>query len=600
MPTPTNRSVRDARRESLITDQLLTRASRDPDYQAEANALRGLARALASSDDAMLDLLAREAARLCNAGSAGISVLESPAGRPASFRWAALAGHCVPLLNTYRPFDDSVCGITLELGRPELFRAPQQYFSSIELIEPPVVEALLVPIPVKNGPWGAIWVMSHDSSALFDAEDLRLLTSLADFTGAAMEVARLKEIAEQRAAESEAAQAAIRDVERHKDAFIATLSHELRSPLAPVSAALQTLRRLAPGPAAAQPLDIATRQLARLQRLIGDLFDASRLRSGKVSVTLARCLLGDIVKDAVTAVTPMVDIRRHRLLVVAPEAPVYVIADAVRLTQVLENVLSNAAKYSPEGSRIQLEVSLEREAGQMLGPRASIVRLTVSDTGYGIPVADLPGVFDMYAQAGAHVRREGGLGIGLALVKYLVEAHRGTVSIRNNEQVPGTTVSILLPIVADEPDEPGQLDASRKRVTPCRIMLVDDDVDTVEALAALLALEAHIVQTSTTAHEALEKFSEFAPDVALIDLHMPQVDGFALMRALRGVSNSMNTIFVAVTGSVSTDEHDASLDAGFDYHLPKPVDFDELTRVLDKQCGSDLSQGNQGRHDCSV
>ncbi|WP_232072595.1 ATP-binding protein [Paraburkholderia pallida] len=548
----------------------------------------------------MLDLLAREAARLCNAGSAGISVLESPVGSPASFRWAALTGHCVPLANTHRPFDDSLCGVTLERGQPELFRTPQKYFSSIARVEPPVVEALLVPIPVRNGPWGAIWVMSHDSSVRFDAEDLRLLTSLADFTGAAMEVARLKDIAERRAAESEAAQSALRNVEERKDAFIATLSHELRSPLAPVSAALQTIRRLAPGPQVAQPLDIAARQLARLQRLIGDLFDASRLRSGKISVAPARCLLEDIISDAVTAVTPVVKARRHSLSVSAPEAPVHVIADAVRLTQVLENVLSNAAKYSPDGGCIHLDVSLESEAGQRLESDARAVRFTVRDTGYGIPAADLPGVFDMYAQAGAHARREGGLGIGLALVKYLVEAHKGSVSIRNNEQVAGTTVSILLPIVAENLDNPGLFAASCKSVTPCRIMLVDDDVDTVEALAALLALEGHITQTATTARDALENFSEFAPDVALIDLHMPVVDGFTLARRLRGIPELSNAILVAVTGSVSPEERDAAIDAGFDYHLPKPVDIRELMRVVEDHCRLDVREGTERRHDCGV
>ena len=600
MRTSANRSVQDARRESLITDQLSIRPCRSPDYQAEANTLRGLARALASSDEAMLELLAREAARLCNAGSAGISVLESPVGKPMSFRWTALTGHCAPLVNTHRPFDDSLCGVTLERGQPELFRTPQKYFPSLEAVEPPVVEALLVPIPVRNGPWGAIWVMSHDRAVRFDAEDLRLLISLADFTGAAMEVARLKDIAEQRAADAETAQAALRDAEERKDTFIATLSHELRSPLAPVSAALQTIRRLAPGPQIIQPLEIAARQLARLQRLIGDLFDASRLRSGKISVTPAKCLLGDIVRDAVTAVTPAINARRHSLSVCVPEAPVHVIADAGRLTQVLENVLSNAAKYSPDGTRIHLDVSLESEAGQEPGSDASIVHLTVRDSGYGVPEADLPRVFDMYAQAGARTRREGGLGIGLALVKYLVEAHKGSVSIRNNELSPGTTVSILLPVVGGNPDDMVQCAASSKPVTPCRILLVDDDMDTVEALAALLALEGHITHAATTARDALEEFSEISPDVALIDLHMPVVDGVTLVRRLREQPEPPNATLVAVTGSVSLEERDAAIDAGFDYYLSKPVDIGELMHIIDQHCGRDIREKTERRHDCGV
>lgn len=562
--------------------------------------MRGLARALASSDEAMLELLAREAARLCNAGSAGISVLESPDDRPASFRWAALAGHCVPLLNTRRPFDDSLCGITLELGQPELFRTPQKYFSSIELVEPPVVEALLVPIPARNGPWGAIWVMSHVSSVRFDAEDLRLLTSLADFTGAAMEVARLKDIAERRAAELEAAQAALRDVEERKDAFIATLSHELRSPLAPVRAALESLRRVAPGAKSTQLIDIASRQMRRLQRLVGDLFDVSRLRSGKVSVTPARCLLGDIVRDAVTAVTPAVNARRHSLSVSVPEGAVYVFADAIRLTQVLENILTNAAKYSPEGGQIHLGVSLEHDLAHMHDHDVRNVRLIVQDSGYGIPAADLPRVFDMYAQAGAHAGLDGGLGIGLALVKYLVEAHEGTVSIRNNELTPGATVSILLPIVTEIFDDAGQSVAPPKPAIPCRIMLVDDDSDTVEALASLLALEGHITQTATTARDALETFSDFCPDVALIDLHMPVVDGFTLARELQDMWGLSNTIFVAVTGSVSVEDRDAALDAGFDYYLPKPVDIDELIQIVAENCGHDFHDDKERSHDCGV
>lgn len=600
MPTPIDRNAQEARHESLITDQLSIRLCRSPDYQAEANALRGLAGALASSDEAMLDLLAREAARLCNAGSAGISVLESPVGSPASFRWAALTGHCLPLVNTHRPFDDSLCGLTLEKGQPELFRTPQKYFPSIEQVEPPILEALLVPIPVRNGPWGAIWVMSHDSSVRFDAEDLRLLASLAEFTGAAMEVARLKEIAEKRAAELESAQTALRDAEERKDAFIATLSHELRSPLAPVSTALQTIRRLAPGADVARPLDIAVRQLARLQRLIGDLFDASRLRSGKISVTPAKCLLGDIVTDAVAAVTPAINARRHCLSICVPKAPIHVIADAVRLTQVLENVLSNAAKYSPDGAHIHLDVSLEREAGQRPERDASIVRVTVHDTGYGIPAADLPRVFDMYAQSGARMRREGGLGIGLALVKYLVEAHRGSISIRNNEPMSGATVTILLPIVAENPDDTSQPAALHGPLPPCRILLVDDDIDTVESLAALLALEGHITQTATTARDALKKFSESAPDVALIDLHMPASDGLALTRALREPPKPTNAILVAVTGSVSSEERDAALAAGFDYYLSKPINIGELTRIVDKHCGGDAHERPEGRYDCSV
>lgn len=442
--------IRATHRESLITEQLATRASRRPNYRAESKVLRRLARALATSDSAMLDMLALEAARLCRAGSAGISVLESPPDRPASFRWAALAGHCVPLLNTHRPFDDSVCGVTLALGKPELFKRPQQYFSSIEALSPPVVEALLVPIPVGDGPWGTIWVVSHDEDLRFDAEDLRLLTSLADFTGAAMQISRVQALAEKRASEAEHAQEALRRAEERTYEFIATLSHELRSPISPVISSLDILGRIEPGASAAtRALEIARRQMDRLQRLVDDLLDASRIRHGKVEVKMSACNLADIVWDAVNAVQSAMDARKHQLTVQCPAEPLALRADAARLTQVLVNLLSNSARYSPDGSHIRLAAVVEPARGGAGQTSSSgVVRLTVSDDGYGIPKDKLPHVFGMFNQlASRELSSDSGLGIGLALVKFLVESHGGTVSIASGDGQKGTTVEVMLPVL---------------------------------------------------------------------------------------------------------------------------------------------------------
>ncbi|CAG9225780.1 Histidine kinase [Paraburkholderia sabiae] len=441
-------------RESLITEQLVTRASRQPNHAAEAAALRRLARALASSDTAMLDTLASEAARLCRAGSAGISVLESPPDRPASFRWAALAGHCAPLLNTHRPFDDSVCGVTLALGKPELFNRPQRYFPSIETLAPTVVEALLVPIPVGDGPWGAIWVMSHDENLLFDAEDLRLLGSLADFTGAAMHVSRMQALAERRALEAEEAQEALRRAQERTYEFIATLSHELRSPIAPVTSSLEILSRLAPktSAAATRALDIGRRQMSRLQRLVDDLLDASRIRHGKVNVEMSACTLTDVVGDAVTAVQPAMDARGHHFVVRCPAEPISLHADGARLTQVLVNLLSNSAKYSPDGGHIELEIVVQPNTEPAVTSSGHL-QITVTDNGYGIPEDKLPYVFGMFTQLDSRgSSAESGLGIGLALVKYLVESHRGTITVCGNGLQMGTTVTVRLPIVRELPN----------------------------------------------------------------------------------------------------------------------------------------------------
>lgn len=439
--------LRAAHRESLITHELSSRPRRTADYEAEASVLRRLAHALATSDSAMLDTLACEASRVCCAGSAGISVLESPPDSPARFRWAALAGHCAPLLNTYRPFDDSLCGVALTLGKPELFKTPQRYFSSIESVSPPVLEALLVPIPVGDGPWGAIWVMSHDENCRFDGEDLRLLSSLADFTGAAMNVSRMQMLAEKRAREAEQAHAALCEAEERVYEFIATLGHELRSPIAPVISSMEILRRIGDDEGLREKaLDIAERQMSRLQRLVDDLLDVSRMKHAKVEVKLERCSLNEVVNDAVSSVQGSVEARHQDLQVTAPSEPITIVADPVRLTQVLVNLLTNSVKYSPDGSRIELSVLVNPNGGS--NPSRGSVLFAVSDNGVGIPSDKLPYVCDMFTQLGGRKpSADGGLGIGLALVKYLVECHGGTLSIVSAGEGHGTTVTANLPVL---------------------------------------------------------------------------------------------------------------------------------------------------------
>jgi hypothetical protein len=311
-----------------------------------------LAQALISSDDAMLQTLSDTALNLCEAGSAGIGLLEREVTGAAVFRWVAVSGECNALVGTTTPADESPSGVTLEFATGQLFSFPKRHFECLKHVAPEVIEELVVPIPGTREPWGTLWVMSHDRRHPFDAEDRRILTTLARFTCATLTITRAKADAEARAAEAEAARNALALAEARKDDFIATLSHELRNPIAPVDSALETIRKLsADFPAVLSALNIADRQMRLLKRLVSDLLDASRIKHGKLSLHPSYGLLQDIVADAVTAMKSDVHTGQHDLHVTVPPYPVTVHADLIRLMQVVCNLLSNAVKYTPPRRR---------------------------------------------------------------------------------------------------------------------------------------------------------------------------------------------------------------------------------------------------------
>src|SRR5258708_18388590 len=255
-----------------------------------------LAQALTASNGAVLQTLDDIALNLCDAGSAGISLFEQGEGGKSVLRWVALSGACAAAANTELPIEESPSGITLELGAAQLLSFPQRHFACLQHVVPEIIEELVVPIPGEPAPWGPVWVMSHDGEHLFDSEDLRILTSLANFTCAALTITRAKADAEARAAEAEAARNALALAEARKDDFIATLSHELRNPIAPIDSALTAARKLATdNPAVLSALGIADRQLRLLKRLVGDLLDASRIRHGKLAGRPSYGLIQDIV-----------------------------------------------------------------------------------------------------------------------------------------------------------------------------------------------------------------------------------------------------------------------------------------------------------------
>ncbi|WP_063786957.1 ATP-binding protein [Paraburkholderia caribensis] len=580
-PSAPSAADRARRAGTLVTSALDVRPHRPADFAAESESMHRLAQALTSSGGAMLQTLSDMALALCEAGSAGIGLLERDVDGAPVLRWVAVSGQCVAVVGTSTPTDDSPSGVALELAAGQLFSFPQRHFACLKHVAPEIIEELVVPIPGEPEPWGTLWVMSHDREHLFDAEDRRILTRLANFTCAALTMARAKADAETRAAEAEAARNAVALAEARKDDFIATLSHELRNPIATVDSALAAARKLAAGYADVfSALSVADRQMQLLKRLVGDLLDASRIKHGKLSVQPSYGLLQDIVTDAVTAMRSDVNCGQYRLQVAVPPYPVTVHADLVRVTQVVTNVLSNAVKYTPPGGDITLSVEApDLGTAHTDGPSPSDAVITVKDNGAGISASALPHVFDMFAQsASARKHAAGGLGIGLAVVKHLVTAHNGTVTIASAGEGQGTEVTIRLPIVCDSKDE--RTEKTPRAISPKRILLVDDCADATEALGTLLELEGHEVKRATNGADALSIVETFAPDVALIDISMPGMNGPELAQLLRLRAHCSLTKLVALTGSADVASRPESDERIFDAHLIKPLSLDELENVL--------------------
>ncbi|MEM5389952.1 hybrid sensor histidine kinase/response regulator [Paraburkholderia phymatum] len=563
----------------LATGKLDARARRAPDYAAENEALHTLARALSASDAVMLQTLVDMALALCDAGSAGISLRDRDATQPSPFRWVAVSGRCAAYVGHIIPSDDSPAGVALELEAPQLFAFPKRQFACMADIEPEITEELVVPVPGVPEPWGALWVMSHDEAHHFDNEHRRVLTSLANFTCAALSIRQANAAAEARAVEAEAARRSLAAAEANKDNFIAMLGHELRGPLAPVDSALAAAQKLAANsPAVLSALAVANRQVGQLKRIVGDLLDASRIRTGKLGVHRAYGLLGDIIKDAIGTVREEAEKRQQRLCAEQPPYPLTVFADAGRLTQVFSNLLWNAVKYTPSGGEITLRVEAA-DPGTIpehdSAPREVVT--TIRDSGMGIAPDLLPHVFDLFTQApDVRMRAEGGLGVGLSVVRYLVNTHQGEIAIHSEGEGKGTEVIVRLPIVCRT--QVAHAASTSHGIPPARILLVDDIPDATEALATLLTLDGHEVKRARSGAEALSLVESFTPDVALIDINMPDMDGHELARLLRQRTQCASTRLVALTGyAATTPERGAD---EFDCYLVKPPSLEDLGEVL--------------------
>lgn len=367
---------------------------------------------------------------------------------------------------------------------------------------------------------------------------------------------------------------ALKEADRRKDEFLATLAHELRNPLAPLRNGLDILRRNPNGESAAEIRDMMDRQLNQLVRLIDDLMDVSRVSQGKIELRKDKVRVADVVHSAAEASRPLIDRTEQSFELDIPTADLWIDADPARVSQVISNLLTNAAKYTPSGGRIKLSVTAD-------DGRAVI---SVRDNGIGIPAEMQSDVFRLFAQVGEHRERsQGGLGIGLALVKQLVELHGGSVSASSEGTDRGSVFTVQLPLTpAPEETAPAEQPAPApvNPFRPLKVLVIDDNPIIADTMGMLLEDIGHEFEAVHDGREALDAARNYRPDAILLDIGLPGMDGYEVCRALRQDHLFEHTTIIAQTGWGQEKDKQLAKEAGFDFHLTKPVPLADLQRIL--------------------
>jgi signal transduction histidine kinase len=544
----------------IATSELSRRPPRPPDHAAENGALVALAEEIATSPEGILQRLVEWALDLCEAHSAGITLIEQGTDGQPVLRWRAVAGRFASHLGNSMPRDFSPCGVVLNDSVPRLFIRPERHYSYIRQVDPPVVEALLLPFCVGGEPVGTIWVVTHGEHRGFDAEDLRVMSNLAKFAAAAYQVVFSLE--------------ALQKADHCKDEFLAVLAHELRNPLAPIRSAVQILRHEgAPTAELRSARDVIDRQVGQMTHLIDDLLDVSRISHGRIELRRERVELTEVVRSALEATRPLIESSGHRLDVELPLEPIPLEGDPTRLAQVFSNLLNNAAKYTEPGGHIRL--AAERVDHH--------VRVRVTDSGIGISPAQLPNLFKMFTQ-GEHSleRAQGGLGIGLGLARSLVEMHGGIIEASSAGPGSGSEFVVSLPIATEAPpaEEPALDSSARADAAHLRVLVVDDNQDAADSLSTLLQLMGHEVRTAYDGLEAVTAAGSFAPDLVLLDIGLPKLNGYEAARRIREQPGGRDMTLIAVTGWGQDEDQRRSREAGFNLHITKPLDPAILERLL--------------------
>ncbi|MDB5793598.1 MAG: putative histidine kinase, hybrid [Massilia sp.] len=373
----------------------------------------------------------------------------------------------------------------------------------------------------------------------------------------------------------------LRKADRQKDEFLATLAHELRNPLAPISssAALLTIQ-FRDEPRIRQAGAIISRQVKHMSRLIDDLLDVSRVTRGLVTLQVSEVDMNEVVRSALDQNRPLIEEKSHRIDVQLPPQPVTVQGDATRLIQAVANILNNAAKYTPPAGTIGVLLDVHER-----GDEARRVRVQVRDNGSGMPPELLPSVFELFTQgARTLARSQGGLGLGLALVRKLIELHGGTVAAHSDGVGLGSVFTIELPCGGEEtgagghPALPHRIEAAAYR--PLRVIIVDDNEDAADSLAMLLRAQGHTVLVEYNAAAALRRAIAERPDAMVVDIGLPDMDGYQLAALLRKQAETRGAVLIAATGYGLDRDRERALAAGFAHHLVKPVDMAALVRIL--------------------
>jgi PAS domain S-box-containing protein len=369
------------------------------------------------------------------------------------------------------------------------------------------------------------------------------------------------------------AQEALRDADRRKNEFLAMLSHELRGPLAPLGNMLEIMKRAEGNKELIQQArGTMERQLSQLVRLVDDLLDISRITTNKLELRKERVELGALLRRVVESSRAWSAGPEHEVTLALPDESVWLHGDPARLTQVFHNLFNNACKYTEPTGKIWINAALDERGG---------VLVSVRDTGFGIPQDRLGSIFDAFMQVDRTLERsQGGLGVGLTLVKRLVEMHGGSVVARSDGVGRGSEFVVSLPVAASVAADASAEPAEPAPAKPRRFLVVDDNADSTASLAMLLSMEGHQTCTARDGEEALAAAERFRPDVVLLDLGMPKLNGFDAARRLRERPGGKDIKLIALTGWGQEEDRRKSRDAGFDGHMVKPVDFDALMKLL--------------------